>query len=286
MVLRDTYTIEKFIGRGHFGEVYRVRHRFLGVQVVKVVISDDVSAGGFDSLTREACLLAGLTHPNIVRMFEVNAFVHDGKERLFIAMEHIAGETLERLLEREASLCFSAARGLMKDMCAGLAAAHSCSPPVIHRDLKAGNVFVLYDDNNGMHAKIGDFGEACFASAATAMSDSAGALSWRPPEAMFDISVTQSDVFALGILFYRMLAGKEPWEYDTDDADDSDIAQIVMNARMKAPARIDAALGAEYAGVADIIEKLLRPEWRERFGDAKEVLEAIGDLELWSSGVE
>ena len=104
--INDTYEIQFFIGQGAFGEVYRVKHKYLGVQVMKVFKEDYVSKTDIGTVTREAKILSKLTHPNIVRVFETNSFIRQDKKYFFITMGFISGETLTQFLNEKSNYQF------------------------------------------------------------------------------------------------------------------------------------------------------------------------------------
>src|ERR1035437_486706 len=91
-IINDTYEIQFFVGEGAFGEVYRVTHKYLGVQVMKVFKEDYVSKTDLSIVTREAKILSKLTHANIVRVFETNSFLKGDKKYFFITMGFVSGE--------------------------------------------------------------------------------------------------------------------------------------------------------------------------------------------------
>jgi serine/threonine-protein kinase len=197
-----------------------------------------------------------------------------------MVMEHVSGESLERLLEREGKLDIVTAVSLMKNICQGLAAAHSCMPPVIHRDIKASNIIIAYDDPDDPHAKVADFGLAAAVDNRTHLGYSAGALICMPPEAFFDIATTASDIFSAGILFYEMLTGRHPWQYEFNKKDENsdDRSAIIAKARLHAPPRADEISKACPKAVADIVEKMLEPDRKERYQNGMEVLEAFNSI--------
>src|SRR5688572_7049729 len=84
--INGTYEVQFFIAEGAFGEVYRVKHRLLGTQVLKVFKEAYVSKTDLETVTREAKLLSRLTHPNVVRVFETNSFLKEGKTFYFMTM--------------------------------------------------------------------------------------------------------------------------------------------------------------------------------------------------------
>ena len=118
--INDTYEIQFFVGEGAFGEVYRVKHKYLGVQVMKVFKEEYVSNTDIDSLTGEAKSLSKLTHPNIVRVFETNLFVRENKKYFFITMGFVSGETLTQLLARKIQLPIPIALSIQNDLLTGL----------------------------------------------------------------------------------------------------------------------------------------------------------------------
>jgi serine/threonine protein kinase len=85
-IINETYEVQFFIDQGAFGEVYRVKHKILGTQVLKVFKEAYVNKTDLDTVTREAKLLSTLTHPNIVRVFETNTFLKGGKTYYFMTM--------------------------------------------------------------------------------------------------------------------------------------------------------------------------------------------------------
>ncbi|GAH35398.1 unnamed protein product, partial [marine sediment metagenome] len=109
-VINETYRVDFFIGQGAFGEVYRVRHKFLDdLQVMKVLKQEYVEKNNCDEVVNEGRILAKLTHPNIVRVFDVNTFTKKGKQRYFITMGFVSGESLSQLLKRKILLSVPAA---------------------------------------------------------------------------------------------------------------------------------------------------------------------------------
>ena len=100
-IINDTYEVQFFIGEGAFGEVYRVKHKYLGIQVLKVFKEEYVNETDLATVTKEAKLLSKLTHPNIVRVFETNSFIRDESTYFFLTMGFVSGETLTQILARK-----------------------------------------------------------------------------------------------------------------------------------------------------------------------------------------
>ena len=123
LIVRDTYTIVRHLGSGAFADVYLARHRYMGVQALKVFIRQE----GCDAL-EEAYLLAKLGHPNVVRMFEANEFESDGQRLGYFSMEYVGGGTLLEYLNPDMPL--GERLGLGRNLLTGLSFAHQQSPPV------------------------------------------------------------------------------------------------------------------------------------------------------------
>lgn len=274
--IRKTYTVDCFIGAGAFAEVYRVKHRFLGLQALKVLKPDVLKKEEQSTIISEATILSHLTHPNVVRVFEANSFEKDRKELFFISMEYVSGETLFQLLKRKIRISLSLATSIQRDLCAGIAIAHRQEPPVIHRDIKPQNVLLSYDTTIPT-AKVSDFGVAKVVNPKTRMADSAGTVAYLPPEGFWGFNTQASDVFSAGIVFYQMVTGLSPWLYDfggiSDDIDAMKTA--VLKARKqkpKMPSLINRQINSQ---LDDIIMKAIDEDQSRRFKNATEFLDAL-----------
>src|SRR5580658_1594133 len=95
-VLRDTYEVERFLGEGAFAEVYRVKHRFLGRQALKVFKRTGMSMADIQEMLGEAILLSRIGHPNIVRVFDANVFDTERGPCGYFTMEYVAGGSLHK----------------------------------------------------------------------------------------------------------------------------------------------------------------------------------------------
>jgi serine/threonine protein kinase/ketosteroid isomerase-like protein len=221
-VLDGKYEIVAQLGSGGMGAVYRARRVLIGDEVaVKVLhakfVNDDTLVERF---RREARAAAQLQHPNVVT-------IHDygearGREGFaYIVMELVRGESLRDLLRREGKLDARHAVSLMRDVCAGVAAAHRRG--IVHRDLKPDNVIVLPADEDNAHerVKVVDFGIAKLRDmAADNTLTEAGAMVGTPfymsPEQCKGESLdARADVYSLGALLHEMLAGAPPFTAPT-----------------------------------------------------------------------
>lgn len=210
-----TFEVEKLIGEGAFAEVYRVRHRFLGRQAMKVFKQPGMTEETIHRMLSEAILLSQLGHPNIVRVFDANTFRYLGSERGYFTMEYVPGGTLEDHWHATGKALMPAATAveLIRQVCQGLHCAHGQSPPVVHRDIKPQNILVGYE-NDGLRARLSDFGLAKQANRLTLLATAAGTLAYKPPEALGEVSADSpaSDIWALGATLYRLLTDQFPYQ--------------------------------------------------------------------------
>jgi beta-lactam-binding protein with PASTA domain len=208
--LVDTrYRILRRIGSGGMADVYCAEDTHLGREVALKVLHRRFAQDQefVERFRREAKAAAGLSHPNVVGVFDRGE--HEGT--YYIAMEYLTGRTLKDILETEAPL--SQRRtidlGVQILQAAGFAHRHG----VIHRDFKPHNVIV---DENG-HAKVTDFGIArAGASEMTETGSIMGTAHYLSPEQAQGHAVSAaSDLYSIGVMLYELLAGRLPFEGDS-----------------------------------------------------------------------
>ncbi|MFL6234636.1 MAG: protein kinase domain-containing protein [Thermoanaerobaculia bacterium] len=205
------YHIEERLGAGGMGEVYRAYDQRLGRSVAVKLIRPEASgnARARERLRREARAAAGLSHPQVVQVFDI---VELGETEA-IVMELVEGEPLSQLLRR-GPLDVATGVRLGREIAEGLGAAHERG--ILHRDLKAENVMVTPEG----HVKILDFGLARSlagdASPLTQTDMVVGTYRCMSPEQAQGLPLdTRSDLFSLGVLLYEMLTGLSPFQGPT-----------------------------------------------------------------------
>ena len=151
-ILGERYKIEKLIGQGGMGVVYLAEDQTLNTKVAIKVLPPVLSASvrALEALKREARLAMKLSHPNILRMHNIE----DGEQIKFLVMEYIEGRTLEEIIDDGGTLDLEETVEVAEQIAAGLDYAHSRR--VLHRDLKPSNILL---DGEG-NVKISDFGIA------------------------------------------------------------------------------------------------------------------------------
>ena len=159
--LRDTYEVERMLGEGAFAEVYRVRHRFLGRQAMKVFKVVGATPSEIERDVAEAVLLSQMKHPNVVEVYDANVLDTSDGQRGYFTMTFMPGGTLERYWRSYGLQLMPVAEvvEITRQICRGLAVAHASDPPIIHRDIKPQNVLVGFDDD-GVQIRLSDFGLA------------------------------------------------------------------------------------------------------------------------------
>lgn len=274
----DTYDIQSFIGEGAFGEVYKVRHKYLGIQVLKVFRKEYSDNTDLETVMSEAKILSRLTHPNIVRVFETNTFRKDDQQMFFITMGFIAGETLTQLLRRKIQLPIAEAMGIQRDLLAGLRLAHEQDPPIIHRDISPDNILISYDTRKP-RALLSDFGLAQSFDQISSISNAAGKYPYMAPECFWGAHLLASDVFSAGIVFYRMLTGMMPWEYDFENTVDTDgIMTMIIIARKQTPRKPSLYCDACDDRLDRVVLKALSTDIEDRYRNAGEFLEELEEI--------
>ena len=218
-VIRETYEVERFLGEGAFAEVYRVKHRFLGRQAMKVFKRVGMGLDEIQDMLGEAVLLSHINHPNIIRVFNADILDTPRGPCGFFTMENIAGGSLDKFWRSHGNRLVPVETGvdLVKQVCRGIALAHREKPPIIHRDIKPQNILVGYEAD-GLRARVSDFGLAKKVNPLTLLATAAGTLAFKPPEAFAEQKGDScaADVWAIGATFYLLLTDTLPFSIPDD----------------------------------------------------------------------
>lgn len=208
MFINDRYEIIEKVGSGGMSDVYKAKchklNRYVAIKVLKQEFSADKN---FVSKFRvEAQSAAGLSHPNIVNVYDVG----EDKGMYYIVMELIEGITLKQYIQRKGRLTVKEAVSIAIQVAQGIECAHSNK--IIHRDIKPQNILISKEGK----VKVTDFGIARAASSNTINSNVMGSVHYISPEqARGGYIDEKSDIYSLGITMYEMLTGSVPFEGDT-----------------------------------------------------------------------
>lgn len=275
-LIKDTYEVERFLGEGAFAEVYRVKHRFLGRQSLKIFKRVGMSIEEIHDVLGEALLLTRIGHPNIVRVFDANVLETESGTRGYFTMEFVAGGSLRRFWQTHGInlVPIATSLSLIKQVCEGLAVAHQSVPPIVHRDIKPDNILVGHEAE-GLRARISDFGLARNVNPLTLLATTAGTIAFKPPEAF---SAKQgdscaSDVWAIGATLYMLLTDKLPFA----DALSSSIAhhEQPVYRKLIPPSQVNPDVSIY---LDEIVATALHWDVRTRYQSAQELLTCLNDL--------
>ena len=208
MIIAERYEIVSKIGTGGMADVYKAMdhklNRFVAVKVLKPEFREDATF--VKKFRSEAQAAAGLTHPNIVNVFDVG----DDEGVYYIVMELIEGITLKEYISKKGKLSVKEATSIAIQVSMGLEAAHSHG--IVHRDVKPQNIIISTDGK----VKVTDFGIARAASSNTISSNVMGSVHYSSPEQVRGgYSDEKSDIYSLGITLYEMVTGRVPFDGDT-----------------------------------------------------------------------
>ena len=205
MVIGNRYEIIELVGSGGMSDVYKAQchklNRKVAIKVLKKEFSDDTN---FVAKFRvEAQSAAGLSHPNIVNVYDVG----EDEGIHYIVMELVEGITLKKYIQEKGRLPIEQAIDFATQIASGIEVAHMNH--TIHRDIKPQNIIV---SNNGL-LKVTDFGIARAATSNTVASNAMGSVHYISPEqARGGYSDEKSDIYSLGITLYEMVTGRVPFE--------------------------------------------------------------------------
>jgi serine/threonine-protein kinase len=269
-----TFEVEKLLGEGAFAEVYRVKHKFLGRQALKILKQPGVTETDIKAMLKEASLLSQIGHKNIIRVFDANTVLADGHERGYFTMEYVGTGTLADFMDSFSQGLVPAEKSveIVAQIAEGLNVAHNQKPAIIHRDLKPQNILVQ-EDADGLKVKISDFGLAQEVNPLTFMTAAAGTLSFKAPEAVFEggIDSRASDIWSLGVILYVLLTERLPYPAPTQWG--------WSNKAFQQPHRPPSAFNVDANEALDsIVKKCLRLEPHQRYSKTSTLL---NDLRRW-----
>jgi serine/threonine protein kinase len=256
--LNDRYEIRDTVGQGGMGVVYRAYDLVVKREVAIKTLRDAPSQAALDLFQKEREVLASLSHPNIVEIFDVGEVEKGGASIPFFVMPLLPGMPLDKLI-RGSSQPISVERGveIIGQVCRGLQAAHEHG--LVHRDLKPSNIFVMNDDS----VKIIDFGVAHMVDNRSTLGQKGTLLYMAPEQIEMKPILAACDIFALGVVAYEMFTRRHPFQR----AAEADIVKAILQEIPPPASELNPNLSRT---VSQVVHKAIAKQPRHRFAAARE----------------
>lgn len=258
-VLTGRYEIIERIGTGGMADVYRAMdsklNRYVAIKVLKREYREDEQF--VTKFRQEARSVAGLSHPNVVGVYDVG---NDGDIQ-FIVLELVEGISLKKYIEKKGYLPYKEALSIAIQVANGMEAAHAHH--IVHRDIKPQNIIISKEGK----VKVTDFGIAKASSSTTTVSTSAmGSVHYMSPEqARGGYSDERSDIYSFGITLFEMLTGDVPFDGDTTVA----VAVHHIQDEIMPPSE---KMNGIPSSVDKIVQKCTRKKTDQRYQTAGELI--------------
>lgn len=269
------YTVQRSLGRGGMGAIFLAIDNDLQRPVaLKILEAQD--RGAFERFRREAYAVARISHPNVVQIYEVGL----DETVPFIVMEYVSGGTVSDLMrdpEEPLPLPWQRSARLIAGIARGLGAAHQKG--IVHRDIKPANL--LLERRSGDVAKVADFGIAKLSGSSESLTREGsfvGTVGYLSPEQAQGLEVdARSDVYSLGLTWFRLLTGHRAFEGSTAQILRASVTQSVPDPRAQNP--------SIPLGISELVLRMGSVTKEERPRDGNVVASAIEALLAESSGL-
>jgi eukaryotic-like serine/threonine-protein kinase len=271
-LIHDKYEIDRFLGEGAFAEVYRVKHKFMGRQAMKVFKSPSASQKEIEEKLSEALILSRIGHRNIIKVFDADIVETPIGNCGYFTMEYVAGGSLDTFWRSFGPkfVPILDAVDITRQICMGMSVAHSEKPPIIHRDIKPQNILVGYDFE-GLRVRIADFGLAKKVNPLTLLASARGTPAFKPPECLSNVDSCAGDVWAIGVTLYLLLTDRLPFPIEsTIEFSSGESFKHALIPVSNLNAQVDDELAA-------IVARCLEKKPEKRYPDAMSLLAALNE---------
>ncbi len=261
--LKGRYEIREVLGKGGMGVVYKAFDTVVKRDVALKTILDIADRKALELFHKEYEVLASLSHPNIVEIFDLGEYEEEGESMPFFVMPLLVGMTLDKII-RTASHRLTVERSveIISQTCRGLQAAHERG--LVHRDMKPSNIFVMEDDS----ARIIDFG-VVHKTEHQSTKGLKGTLLYMPPELVeMKAPSALSDIFSLGVVAYETLTQRKPF----DRGSQYEIIQALLHYVPPPASEINPSVSPT---ISRVIHKAMAKQPYHRFSTARELAETL-----------
>ena len=256
--LAGRYEVKEVLGQGGMGLVYRARDILIRRDVALKTLRDIPEPTSLQLFYKECDVLASMSHPNIVEIFDIGEFEEDGEKKPYFVMPLLPGKTLDNLIKTASHrLTLERTVDIISQVCRGLQAAHERG--LVHRDLKPSNIFVMEDDS----VKIIDFGVAHMSDAHSTMGQKGTLLYMSPEQIEMKPLSALSDIFSLSVVSYEAFTGRQPFRRPREE----DIVDAIL--RQVPPPACDLNPGVGQS-ISRVIHKGMAKQPWHRFSTARD----------------
>jgi serine/threonine protein kinase len=261
--LAGRYEVREVLGKGGMGLVYRAYDTLIRREVAVKTILDIPDPASLQLFYKECDVLASMSHPNIIEIFDIGEFEEEGKKKPYFVMPLLPGATLDAFI-RKASHRLTVERtvGIISQTCRGLQAAHERG--LVHRDLKPSNIFVMEDDS----VKIIDFGVAHITDTHSTRAQKGTLLYMSPEQIEMKPLSGLSDIFSLSVVSYEALTGRQPFQRARSD----EVADAI---RRQVPPPASDINPAVSQSIGRVVHKGMAKQPWHRFSSAREFSDAL-----------
>ncbi len=261
--LSGRYEIKEVLGQGGMGLVFRAWDATVKRDVAVKTLRDAPTRAALAMFQKECGVLAAMSHPNIVEIFDVGEFEDDGVSKPYFVMPLLPGSTLDKLI-RSASHRLTVERvvDIVCQACRGLQAAHERG--LVHRDIKPSNIFVMDDDS----VKVIDFGVAHMAETGLSVGIKGTLLYMAPEQLQMKPATPASDVYAVGVVCYESLTRRRPFE----GAQEAEIADAILRL---IPPPVNDLNPTVSQTLSRVIHKALAKQPWNRYASAREFADTL-----------
>jgi predicted Ser/Thr protein kinase len=268
-IIASHYRLKSLLGVGAMGQVFVAENLATGVEVaVKLLKPEMIASQEFrQRFQKEAEAVGSIAHQNVARFFDLVV-----GDPTFLVMEYVPGPTLQQVIEHEQRIAYERAIRIGVRLCWGLEAAHSRG--IVHRDLKPANIIVAADAEVGEQPKIIDFGLAKLAAGDTAgkltrTGQIVGTPEYMAPEQIEGKAIdARADVYALGCVLYKMIAGRSPFVGDDD-------VQVMYRQLHTKAAPLREVVPDVPSRLDDVLARALAKQPADRYAGTRELADAL-----------